>query len=352
MRNYFPHVISASLCLCLIFVVLLGSFQCSSDSKGIWEGKKKIVLQKQLTIGTDDMTREETVFGNVRHFAIDSNGSIYVSDKGLFRIQKFSPYGRFLRSFGMGEGYNPGEFIDLRGITLDAKKNLYTTDFRGHRITKFDSTGAVIDTVLVGNRPYRVAIGNDGSLYVLGSPLEGQMIPKYNPDGSFDRFFYKIDDQKGFKSGTYGDIAIDSEGNIYYALPYPYEIQKYSPDGTLMDRFTRTVSFYSPPYLKKIGSATAVILEGSTVGLAILPDGTILHLIYRTNDYLQFEYHLDLFSEDGTFLLTTPLADFGIEQVGAIQSDQQGNVYFLELAPHLKIVKYSMSIENTNLSAN
>jgi len=50
--------------------------------------------------------------------AVDDFGNIYVGDTGNKRIQKFSPNGTFLTSWG-SEGSNDGQFMGLHDVTVD-----------------------------------------------------------------------------------------------------------------------------------------------------------------------------------------------------------------------------------------
>ena len=50
--------------------------------------------------------------------AINSNGDIYVTDYGNHRIQKFSPDGTHLQTYGIGILNNP------HGFTIDLNDNI------------------------------------------------------------------------------------------------------------------------------------------------------------------------------------------------------------------------------------
>jgi len=59
--------------------------------------------------------------------ALDSEGHIYVSDVGSFRIQVYNPDGSYLRTIGK-HGDRPGEFVRNKGIALDRAHRLYSID--------------------------------------------------------------------------------------------------------------------------------------------------------------------------------------------------------------------------------
>lgn len=71
------------------------------------------------------------------------DGSVFVSDPGGQRIQKFGPDGEFLTewgSFGTGEG----EFYKPKGLACDGE-TLYVVDFGNHRGQMFTTDGEFVD---------------------------------------------------------------------------------------------------------------------------------------------------------------------------------------------------------------
>jgi hypothetical protein len=90
------------------------------------------------------------------------NGHIYVTDRGNFRIEEFTPWGVFVRAFGWGvdtgaaefetcttssgcqagiPGGGNGQFTSPNGIAIDSAGDLYVTDWGNLRVEKFDSEG-------------------------------------------------------------------------------------------------------------------------------------------------------------------------------------------------------------------
>jgi tripartite motif-containing protein 71 len=96
--------------------------------------------------------------------ATDSGGNVYVAESNNSRIQKFDSSGNFLRAWGKNVnggavfgictvaascqqgtvGSLGGEFNAPDGLATDAAGNVYTSDFTGHRIQKFDSSGSFL----------------------------------------------------------------------------------------------------------------------------------------------------------------------------------------------------------------
>ena len=77
------------------------------------------------------------------NLAVASNGRIYVSDTGNFRISVFSPEGRYLRRIGE-IGDTTGKFARPKGIALDREDRLYVVDSAFQNVQVFDSDGQLL----------------------------------------------------------------------------------------------------------------------------------------------------------------------------------------------------------------
>lgn len=325
------------------------------DIKPIWQGKKALVLERLLSIGTNDVELENYIFGLIGDIGIDRHSNVYVFDAGLFRIQKYSPDGTYMRSFGSGQGMKDGQFLRPKRIAFDSKGNLYALDFELRQITVFDSIGENVRKIKVPMMPSHFAIAGDDYIYVTGDPrtYKGPLIHKYHKDGSFLASFCSRNGvhKLALRSGNHGWITTDKTGNVYFTLSYPYEIRKFSPDGELLRRITRPTPSFKAPY-KVSGRLNAkVLMRSGTLDLLILPNGNIVHLIYhrepdRTGVYPDLRF--DIFSPKGDWLLNVPLKNLGIERYGPMEIDDSGNFYISQGHPNPRVVKYSISVVDKN----
>jgi len=101
------------------------------------------------------------------NLALDSNGRIYVSDFGAYRVQVYDKDGNFIRTVGK-YGDNYGEFARLKGIAVDRDNLLYAVDAAGQLVQVFDDTGRLLmwfgapDGSKVGlNLPAKVVVDYD-----------------------------------------------------------------------------------------------------------------------------------------------------------------------------------------------
>jgi hypothetical protein len=89
---------------------------------------------------------EEYLFSGIAAAGLLEDGRIAVADRGSSTIRIYDPDGSHLVTMG-GEGQGPGEFIYLSSIALRGADTIVAYDARGYRLTRFDTTGAVLSTV-------------------------------------------------------------------------------------------------------------------------------------------------------------------------------------------------------------
>lgn len=82
-------------------------------------------------------------FGDIRRIAVDGWGRLYAPDGQDAVVRVFDSLGMLVRSLGR-RGAGPGEFELLLGVAFGPKGNVYTYDAELHRVTKFDTSGAVL----------------------------------------------------------------------------------------------------------------------------------------------------------------------------------------------------------------
>ena len=335
-----------SNCFCLSVSILL---LCVGHSLSEVSPHSDKLFQKQLAIGTDNLDQPDYNLGKIGGIATDENGNIYIADNGLYRIQKFSSDGKFLKSFGNGNGFDPGQFMDLRGIAIDKYNRLYAADLRTRRITVFREDGTLLKTIKTAMMPYRLVVDDAGFIYVIGLPpsFKGPLIQKYDYNGKLVLSFCDRDNvpRLAQRSGNMGRIALDRENNIYYILPYPYQIRKFSSEGTLLSKITRLDSGIEPPVKEE--SAKGMIKMGSTSkGLTILPDGKMVNIFaiidIKNN---QMTHYFDVFSSEGDLLFTAPLAEYveNFNRSFVLHADQKGHLYIDQFDTYPEIIKFTIN---------
>lgn len=98
--------------------------------------------QPMFTIPAGPTNQQNRLFAPT-NLAIDTQGRIYVSDIGAFRVQQYDAEGKFLRSLGQ-VGDRPGEFARPKGVAVDREGRLYVVDAAAQVIQIFDAEGKLL----------------------------------------------------------------------------------------------------------------------------------------------------------------------------------------------------------------
>jgi sugar lactone lactonase YvrE len=176
--------------------------------------------------------------------AIAPNGDIYVADghsgqganatrATVARIAKFDANGNFLESWGR-IGSAPGEFRTPHGLAFDSQGRLFVADRGNVRIQIFDQQGRFIDQWKQFGRLSGIFIDRNDLLYAADSESSATSNPGWRRGirvGSAitGHLMYFIPDPDETPSGTTAaeGVAVDAAGNIYGAEVGPRQLVKY-----------------------------------------------------------------------------------------------------------------------------
>jgi tripartite motif-containing protein 71 len=171
----------------------------------------------------------------------DSQGNIYITDPGNYRIQKFDSNGNFLSSFGSyGSGDNQFNSYFF-GLAVDSEDNVFVAYTYRHKIKKFDAEGNFLtEWGSSGSAdgqfefPENLVIDSNDNIYVVDE--NNNRVQKFDQDGNFIT-----------KWGSYGtgdgqfnypeSIGIDRDDNIFVVDTYSNRIQKFDSDGNFLYKF-------------------------------------------------------------------------------------------------------------------
>lgn len=77
------------------------------------------------------------------NLAFGPDGDLYVSETGNFRVQRFTPDGRYVSSLGqVGRGF--GQFARPKGIGVDRRGRIYVVDAAFENVQLFDAEGRLL----------------------------------------------------------------------------------------------------------------------------------------------------------------------------------------------------------------
>jgi len=175
-----------------------------------------------MSLGERGVAGEDaTHFNMPTDVAIAPDGSFYVSDGyGNSRVVKFTAEGRYITSWG-SQGTAPGQFNAPHSVALDSEGKIYVADRGNARIQIFDENGQFIKEWKGSSlgRPWALRIDATGNIFVVDGGDQNEFWPdrarvlKLDPEGNVLTSF-----------GSYG------KGPSQFIWPHTVAI---GPDGAL-----------------------------------------------------------------------------------------------------------------------
>lgn len=186
--------------------------------------------------------------------AISQFGRIYVADQTNRRIQVFDGEGKFLSMWGE-HGSKTGQFggkVSIRSrvggpqfLAFDSKGNLYTTEASEGRVQKFTPEGKFLltwgdnddkfgsfggmfsgfkDRKATLQGPVSICVDKNDRVWV--SAVSGR-IQQFSSEGAYLRGFGSAGTKPGEFYAPHG-LAFDSRGNLYVVDAYNHRVQKFA----------------------------------------------------------------------------------------------------------------------------
>lgn len=168
---------------------------------------------------------------------IDAHGTIYVLQRGEpSKVMVFDAKGTLLRSWG------ERAFPNAHGLRVDPQGNVWVTDRGLHQVLKFSPTGerllALGQKGVAGNNtstdalngPSDVTFGRSGEIFVSDGESSNSRIVKFSGEGKLIKFW-------GIKGSGPGQldvphaIVIDSKGRLFVANRSNKRIEIFDQDG-------------------------------------------------------------------------------------------------------------------------
>ncbi len=176
--------------------------------------------------------------------AVAPDGSVYVTDTWNHRIQKFSPNGKPLLTWGhYGLAESGDAFWGPRGIAVDSQGRVYVTDTGNKRVVVFDSNGNYISQFgSVGmeagqfDEPVGLTLDQDGNLYVADTWNQRIQVFAVSTDGLFYLPIRQWDVNGWFGQSLENKpfLAADMKGNLFVADPEGYRVLQFTTQGELI----------------------------------------------------------------------------------------------------------------------
>jgi predicted membrane-bound mannosyltransferase/sugar lactone lactonase YvrE len=180
-------------------------------------------------------------FNMPRDLAVADDGTLFIADTGNHRIQVVAADGSFITSWGaFSEDLNapsPGTFYEPWGIALGPDGTVFVTDTWNHRVQKFTPEGEFItswgslgqaETPFALWGPRGIYVDNEGQVFV--ADTGNKRIVIYNSDGEYVSQF----GSSGFGPGQFNEpvgVSVADDGTVYVTDTWNQRVQGLQPDG-------------------------------------------------------------------------------------------------------------------------
>ncbi len=170
--------------------------------------------------------------------SLDSEGNVYIIDRRLQRLIKFSPGGEYIREIG-GFGDGPEQFNDPRDVDAHLTLNIFVADYNNNRIVRFDSHLYYLNQYVTDDfdnpyffeMPLSVAVSGQYDILILDD-LHKRVI-KLNRFNQPQAAFGGMADNMGQLLGPY-QLALSNKGQVFVSDPEQKAVMVYDYLGNFL----------------------------------------------------------------------------------------------------------------------
>jgi len=194
-----------------------------------------------MSIGTAGVAgKGEYIFDQPNDVAVAPNGDVFVGDghsaNGNNRIVKYNSKGEYLMEWG-GTGAEAGEFRVPHALAINSEGKLFVGDRGNSRVQVFDLNGKHIDTWTQFGRPSGLYVDGNDILY----SADSESNTGYQRNPGWERGIRIGDSRTGWVTGFIPDpnqgymrgtsvaegVTADEDGNVYGAEVRQMRMRKY-----------------------------------------------------------------------------------------------------------------------------
>jgi len=190
-------------------------------------------------------------------------------------------------------GTGDGQFrrYGAKGLTVGTDGKVYVVDLVQNRVQVFEQTGQFLRKWTTSNRPYCIAMGPDGNLYVGG---EGP-IQVYTPEGVFVRAWGSNGTGNGQFGGEIRGIAVSPEGKVFVSDQNNFRVQVFQSNGAFVTKWGSSRGSLPGQFYNPLG--LSLDADGNVYVIDITQSGSRVQIFDQSGTYLRH-----FASSDGTGL--------------------------------------------------
>ena len=286
------------------------------------------------------------MLSQVMDLAEGPDGTLYVLDRGGFKVVVFDAKGAVKRIIGNGKGQGPGEFTRPNSLALSDAGELFVLDAGQSRVTVFDTSGKLNRTFPIASPLVSQIRAGGNRLFVSRYIFRGgaPIILVYDANGTLvDKVFPPSEEDVSFgRTGNAYRMARMRDGRIAVGHLNP-GTWSFVDDPTRL--FGRPL--VDKNEVRQSSGSTAWSAPGSLRGLGELKDGRALILFdlqkpetMNTPEHPAWNIFLGIVGPDGTRKEVLDIGEVGRNFLVS----RDGSSFYLTVAePSYQVVRYRLA---------
>jgi len=273
-----------------------------------------VKISETHTYGVYDPHDSPEAWTRISDVVAGPDGGVFIVDPRTPGVHFLIPGEGVKRSYGLGEGQGPGEYLVPFKAAWDGGTYLFVADDNALRILVFNINGEFERSFTPKTRPYSMAFSGNGSLWItnfFSRPFDRLIQLDMRTGDNVTELGGRYEDAQWLTQHRPESFVNSAMNGLIQGHSYPYELLLYNADGSLMKIIRGEAPWLTPAEVDELGRW--IQRNGRVRRPTCFLDGKILvHLLQITGSLFEPQYggYFDLFESDGMWLTSIPLEVF------------------------------------------